>query len=84
MGILIPIFAILTGMVAIICNTYLKVQKMKMESLSSQEKQVLLDKVNQLEVENKQLQSRVENVETIVGGIDIDLLKIGSGSNYAK
>jgi uncharacterized protein YlxW (UPF0749 family) len=81
MGFLIPIFAILTGMVAIIASAYVKVQKMKMEGLGTGEKQFLLDKINQLERENAQLQARVENVETIMGGIDIDMLKIGGGSS---
>jgi uncharacterized protein YlxW (UPF0749 family) len=76
MEILIPIFGILTGMVAIIANAYVKVQKMKTEGLSNGEKQILLNKINQLEQENTQLKSRVENVETIVGGIDIEILKL--------
>ncbi len=84
MGILIPIFAILTGMVAILASAYVKVQKMKMEGLGTGEKQLLLDKINQLERENSQLQARVENVETIVGGIDMDMLKISSSTLNLK
>lgn len=83
MGILIPILGIMTGIIAIICGTYLKFQKMKMENLGAGEKQLLLEKINKLEAENQQLKERVENVETIVGGIDLDLLKIGS-STYSK
>jgi hypothetical protein len=83
MGILIPILGIMTGIIAIICSTYLKFQKMKIENLGSGEKQMLLEKINKLETENQELKERVENVETIVGGIDLDLLKIGS-STYTK
>ncbi len=83
MAIIIPILGILTGMIAIICGTYLKFQKMKMENLGAKEKQFLLEKINKLEEENQQLKERIENVETIVGGIDLDLLKI-SGSTYVK
>jgi uncharacterized protein YlxW (UPF0749 family) len=56
---------------------------MKMENLGAKEKQLLLEKINKLEQENQQLKQRVENVETIVGGIDLDLLKISS-STYVK
>lgn len=83
MGILIPILGIMTGIIAIICGTYVKIQKMKMENLGAGEKQMLLEKISKLETENQELKERVGNVETIVGGIDLDLLKIGS-SSYTK
>ena len=76
MEIMIPILGILTGMVAIISSAYVKVQKMKMEGLGNGEKQQLLNKISALEQENAQLKSRVENVETIVGGIDLEILKL--------
>lgn len=76
MGPFIAMLGILTGIIAIITNAYVKVQKMKIESLGTGEKQLLLDKINKLEQENAQLKERMENVETIVGGIDIDILKL--------
>lgn len=84
MGIIIPILGIMTGMIAIIANAYIKVQKMKMERLDTGDAKLLIDRVNLLERENAQLKERVENMETIVGDIDIDLLKIGSGTSSVR
>lgn len=84
MGIIIPILGIMTGMIAIIANAYIKVQKLKMERLDTGDAKMLIDKVNLLEKENAQLKERVENMETIVGDIDIDLLKIGSGNSSVR
>ncbi|TAH18395.1 MAG: hypothetical protein EAZ08_11655 [Cytophagales bacterium] len=84
MGIIIPILGIMTGMIAIIANAYIKVQKMKIERLDTGDAKLLIDRVNLLERENAQLKERVENMETIVGDIDIDLLKIGSGTSSVR
>jgi hypothetical protein len=84
MGILIPIFGILASIIAILAGTYLKVQKLKLEGLGSGEKKFLLDKIAQLEKDNAQLHARVENVETSVGGIDLELLKLGGEENWKK
>lgn len=84
MGILVPILGIMAGIIAIIANAYIKVQKMKIEGLNTGDGKLLLDRVNQLEKENAQLKERVGNVEVIVGDIDIDLLKIGGGSAAGK
>ena len=84
MGILIPILGIMTGMIAIIANAYIKVQKMKIEGLNTGDGKLLLDKVNQLEKENAQLKERIGNVEVIIGDIDMDLLRVGSGASLEK
>jgi hypothetical protein len=84
MGVLVPILGIMAGIIAIIANAYVKVQKMKIEGLGTGDGKLLLDRINQLEKENAQLKDRVGNMEIIVGDIDIDLLKISSNSSLEK
>jgi phage shock protein B len=74
--IIIPILIFSIPLVAILSGTYLKAKKLKGSTLTDEERQ----QIREVLAENKKLQSRVENLETIVAEVDLDLLKIGSTS----
>ena len=79
MGILIPIFGILTGMVAIIASTYLKAKKMEIDKLNAGGGNLshfknLNEKLELLEKENELLKQRLHNVELIATSKEWDLL----------
>ncbi len=59
---------------AIIGGFWLKNKKMSQGALSGEDKQLLMDVVK----ENAELKRRMENMETIVNEVDMDLVKLNA------
>jgi hypothetical protein len=62
---------------AIIGGIWLKSKKMSQGQLSSDDKQLLMSMVQ----ENEALKRRMENMETIVNEVDMDLVKLNAHTN---
>ena len=77
MGILIPLFGIGAGIIAIISGAYLKSKKIDLEKLRLKQEssdQNLEGKLKKLSAENEALQDRISNLETIIVSKEWDTL----------
>ena len=63
-------------MSAVIGHYVIKYKKLSMGEMTSEDKKMLAQALH----ENKELRNRLQNMETIVGEIDTDLLKLNSHS----
>jgi hypothetical protein len=90
MGPLIIIFGVLAGITAIVSNAWLKSQKMKLENgggMDSKKMNRLLVEFENVHEENIEMKERLKNLETIISGMDKEILQLHGHSkqaDYAK
>lgn len=82
---MVPILAILMvfgiPLTAILSHTWLKAKKMEAErGLGHADMQLL----QALKNENEELRNRIENLETILSDVDLDLLRIKGGTDKTQ
>ena len=88
----IVLFSIIGGVISvgILSATFLKTQKMRLENkkgLNSEEAIDLLAEFRDAREENLELKERLNNIETIISGMDKEILQLHSHSkqaDYAK
>ncbi len=73
-GLVAVIMALGIPLSAIIGGVWLKGKKMAQGQLSGEDKQLLMNMAK----ENQELKRRMENMETIVNEVDIDLVKLNA------
>ena len=86
MGPLIIIFGVCLAGIGIISNAMLKSQKMKLESgggMDSEKMNRLLTEFESVHEENIELKERMNNLETIISGMDKEILQLHSHTKQA-